>query len=138
MEAKLPEIVVPAVMAEAEVQYVSTVTRAFLYGTCWLTLGGHYSAGQTRADLDHDRLLNLALVRLLDRGFFSVQGLGFVVIEGRPLGMCDRGQRISQNTTGIVKIDIKVLNTTMEAASSGSLPYFSVSTKLITAAGSAP
>jgi hypothetical protein len=46
--------------------------------------------------------------------------------------------KIIQKTIGIVTTEMKVLNTTMEAASSGSVPYFSVSTKLITAAGTAP
>jgi hypothetical protein len=40
---------------------------------------------------------------------------------------------ISQKTNGIVTIEITVLRTRMEAASSGPCPYFAVSTKLITA-----
>ena len=38
---------------------------------------------------------------------------------------------------GIVKTEMKVLSTTMDAANCGSWAYFSVSTKLMTAAGRA-
>lgn len=46
--------------------------------------------------------------------------------------------RISQNTRGSVNVERNVLRTTIDAASPGSCWYFSVSTKLMTAAGRAP
>ena len=44
----------------------------------------------------------------------------------------------NQITTGTVKIDKNVLITTIDAAKLGSWRYFSVKTKLMTAAGSEP
>jgi hypothetical protein len=45
---------------------------------------------------------------------------------------------VNQKTIGIVKTEMKVLSTTMDAARAGSWRYFSVRMKLMTAAGSAP
>ena len=75
--------------------------------------------------------------RKLQRAVKAVKG-AFAEVVGRT-GVCRTlPYRINQSTTGIVNIDRKVLMTTIDAAKPGSCRYFSVKTKLITAAGSEP